>query len=114
MAFGLQLTVVGMLIVYLVLGLIAGIIGLISRVDHRWQREEERARAESLDAEPTIDNLTAVVIASAVAAIIGGRSRIRSVRRLLPADAASSAWSAQGRAVLQGSHVISRRAMGTE
>lgn len=106
---GFMLTVVGMGIVFAVLALIVGIIALMSRLDQRWQAAEKSAREQTIDAEPRIDHLTAVLIAAACATYIGGRVHVRSVRRLLSADAASSPWSAQGRAVLQGSHVVTRR-----
>ncbi len=106
---GFKLTFVGMGIVFAVLVLIAGVIAVMSRLDRRWQEAETSAREQTVDVEPRIDHLTAVLIAAACATYIGGRVRVRSVRRLLPADAASSPWSAQGRAVLQGSHVVTRR-----
>ena len=106
--FGLLLTFVGLVIVFAVLALIAGIVTLIGKLDKRWQEDERRWHEEAVDRTPTIDATTAVLIAAAVATYLGGRARIRTVRRLLPADMPSSPWSAQGRATLQGSHVISR------
>ncbi len=105
----LTLTVVGMGIVFAVLAVIVGLISAISRLDKRWQRREEASDRESLERTPTIDATTAVLIAAAAATYLGGRFRVRSVRRLMRPDAPASPWSAQGRTVLQGSHVISRK-----
>lgn len=109
MARGLNLGLVGFGIVFLVLGAIALIVLLIQRADRGWQQREHVESIRRLEKPPTIDAATAVVIAAAVATFVAGRHRIRSVRRLLPADAPSSPWSVQGRAVLQGSHALTRR-----
>lgn len=109
MSFGLNLTAVGLAIVFAVLTLIALIVVVVGKLDARWRAQEEKKKAEALDREPTIDNTTAVLIAAAVATYVGGRYRVRSVRRLISSDPTSSTWSAQGRAVLQGSHVITRK-----
>jgi Na+-transporting methylmalonyl-CoA/oxaloacetate decarboxylase gamma subunit len=107
--YGVNLTIVGLAIVFGVLGAIAVIVSLIGRLDERWQARERELDQSRLDRPPTIDATTAVLIAAAVATYLQGRHRIRSVRRLLPADASTSPWSSSGRAVLQGSHVIGRR-----
>lgn len=109
LAYGLNLTLVGLAIVFAVLSAIAGVVSLIGRLDDRWQARERQVEESRLDRPPTIDATTAVIIAAAVATYLTGRHRIRSVRRLLPATATTSPWSASGRAVLQGSHVITRR-----
>jgi sodium pump decarboxylase gamma subunit len=109
MTYGANLTLVGLAIVFVVLAFIAGVVSLIGRLDDRWQAREREIDNARLHREPMIDATTAVVIAAAVATYLGGRHRIRSVRRLLPATTSTSAWSASGRAVLQGSHVIIRR-----
>jgi hypothetical protein len=85
------------------------VIALVRRGDEGWKAKEEEAAVERLEKAPTIDVTTAVILAAAVATYVGGRHRIRSVRRLLPHGGASSAWSSQGRAVLQGSHSITRK-----
>ena len=106
---GLALTVVGLAIVFGVLGITATIVRLLGTVDRRWQEAERRREVEALERTPTIDNTTAVLISAAVATYLGGRFQIRSVRRLMRTDLPESPWSAQGRATLRGSHVISRR-----
>jgi Na+-transporting methylmalonyl-CoA/oxaloacetate decarboxylase gamma subunit len=105
---GLALTAVGLAIVFSVLGLIALFVTGLGRLDAGWRARERRAAAAAVHRTPTIDTTTAVLIAAAAATIVQGRHRIRSIRRLPPPEL-SSPWSAQGRAVLQGSHVIQRR-----
>ncbi len=105
----LTLTVVGMGIVFAVLAVIVAVISAIRRLDERWQEREEASDRAALERTPTIDATTAVLIAAAAATYVGGRFRVRSVRRLMRSDALTSPWSAQGRTVLQGSHVISRK-----
>lgn len=107
---GLTLTLIGMGVVFAVLALIAAIVALLRRVDGRWRRAEEGRRDAALGAPPRIDALTAVIIAAAVATYVAGRFRIRAVRRLnVNGPGQGSTWSAHGRAVLLGSHVIVRR-----
>lgn len=112
--FGIQITAVGMGTVFAVLGLIALMVSWIGRLDRRWQRLEEQRGAPQAPPEPRIDELTAVLIAAACATYLGGRFRVRSVRRLPPAEATGGTWSAQGRAVLLGSHVITRRSSAVD
>lgn len=105
----LNLAVVGFAIVFLVLSSTALMVFFIRRLDERWQRAEQVVDQQRTDRAPVIDSTTAVLIAAAVATLLGGRARIRSVRRLVNPNASTSAWSAQGRAVLMGSHAISGR-----
>lgn len=111
--FALNLTVVGLVIVFAVLALIAAIISVIRRVDERWQRKELETEAARTERPPTIDATTLVILTAAAATVIGGRFRFRSVRRVGSAEGADSSWSQQGRAVLMGSHVIDRHAPET-
>lgn len=106
---GLTLTIVGLAIVFGVLGLTATVVRVLGSLDRRWQEAERKREVEALERTPSIDNTTAVLISAAVATYLGGRFRIRSVRRLMRTDLPESPWSAQGRATLRGSHVISRR-----
>ena len=103
-----SLAVAGLLIVFAVLALLALIVAAVRRLDDHWQRAERKAEEEALGRSPTVDLVTQVLIAAAVATHLQGRFRIRRVRRLLPRDAPSSPWSNQGRLVLQGSHVMNR------
>lgn len=100
------ITFLGILIVFTVLGLIAAAVALIGRLDDQWQNREAKEETAALAADPKIDHTSLVLITAAVATVGLGRTRIRSVRRLAPEQ--SAVWSAQGRAVLIGSHQISR------
>lgn len=110
--FGLEITLIGMGVVFVGLLLVVGAITLMRRLDERWQDEESQHDVAALAATPTIDSTTLVLIAAAAATMVAGRHRIRGVRRILPGDASSSAWAITGRAVLQGSHVVTPRARG--
>ncbi len=105
----LPLAAVGLLIVFAVQLIIALAISGIRQLDEKWRHQEKRRNAEALDRDPTIDATTVVMVAAAAATVLRGRHRIRSIKRLMPTDHRRSPWSAQGRAVLQGSHALSRQ-----
>jgi len=111
LTFGLTLTAVGISIVFLVLTTIALIVAALRRLDDRWKNRERREEREAFGKEPTIDATTLVLLAAAAATVIQGRFRIRRVRRLSGGASPASVWSLQGRSVLQGSHVIVRKAI---
>ncbi|MCL4836766.1 MAG: OadG family protein [Thermoanaerobaculia bacterium] len=106
--FGLEITLVGLTVVFVALLVIVGAVALMRRLDERWQKSEEAADEAAFGKSPNIDYTTVVLLSAAVATIFLGRARIRSVRRLLPTDFVASPWSVTGRSVLQGSHVISK------
>jgi len=106
---GLLLAGVGLGIVFCVLATIAAVVALMGRLDAEWQRREAAHDAEALEREPTLDTTTVVLIAAAVATVLGGRAHVRRIRKLLPGDSPQSSWSLQGRMVLQGSHAITRK-----
>jgi Na+-transporting methylmalonyl-CoA/oxaloacetate decarboxylase gamma subunit len=105
----LGLAVIGLLIVFAVLALLSSVVALVRRLDDRWLGHEQASEQAALDRPPTLDTLTLVLIAAAVATHLKGRHRIRRVRRLMAPDAPSSPWSGQGRLVLMGSHVTRGR-----
>ncbi|MBD3257261.1 hypothetical protein GF377_02420 [candidate division GN15 bacterium] len=107
--FTLNFAIVGLLIVFGVLTLISIAVALIRRADDRWQAHEQAQEEAALEKEPTVDNLTIVLISAAAATMVSGRFHIRRVRRLMPASAAKGSWSAHGRAILHGSHVLPKR-----
>jgi Na+-transporting methylmalonyl-CoA/oxaloacetate decarboxylase gamma subunit len=113
LTFSLNFSLIGLLIVFSVLALIALFVFTIRRVDDRWQEREQAQREAALAKEQNIDSITLVLIAAAVATVVQGRFHIRRVRRLLPRDAFSGPWSVHGRAILHGSHVISKRNGGS-
>ena len=105
----LPLVLGGLVIVFAVLALIALVIAGIRQLDERWRYQEKARDAARFDRAPTVDERTLVLIVAAAATVLAGRFRIRRIRRLLPPDAPRSPWSAQGRTLVQGSHVIDRR-----
>jgi Flp pilus assembly pilin Flp len=107
--FSLNLTLVGLLIVFGSLTVIAVVVSLVRRVDDGWKKREAAQEQAAMEKEPSIDNLTLVLISAAVATMISGRFYIKRVRRLLPPGAVTGQWSAQGRAILLGSHVVPKR-----
>jgi Na+-transporting methylmalonyl-CoA/oxaloacetate decarboxylase gamma subunit len=104
-----SLAIVGILIVFGVLALIASVVAVLKRLDDRWQDHEARQLAAAGDKEPTIDDTTLVLIAAAAAVAVGGRFRVRRIRRLLSPRQKRTPWSAQGRLILQGSHAVKRK-----
>lgn len=104
-----SLAIVGILIVFGVLALIAGVVAVLKRLDDRWQEHEKRLEEAAVDRTPTIDNTTVVLIAAAAAVVVGGRFRVRRIRRLLSPRQKRTPWSAQGRLILQGSHAVVRK-----
>ncbi len=102
------LALAGIAIVFLVLLTISLVVALFKRLDDRWQAAEVRSAARATDKEPTIDATTLVLISAACATVVGGRFKVRRIRRLLSPRQKRTPWSAQGRLTLQGSHVIER------
>jgi Na+-transporting methylmalonyl-CoA/oxaloacetate decarboxylase gamma subunit len=107
--FSLQFSAVGILIVFVVLWIITGTVSLIRKLDESWQAREEREAAAAYEKEPTIDSTTLVLITAACATMIQGRFHIRQVRRLMSRTAQPGTWSVAGRAILLGSHVVSKK-----
>jgi len=105
----LGLSVVGILVVFVVLALIAALVALIRKLDDGWQLREQQSAEAALTREPTIDETTVVLIAAACATVITGRHRVRRIRRLLSPRTKRTPWSAQGRLILQGSHAVERK-----
>jgi len=106
-ALGLNLTVVGMTVVFLILSLIALLVQFMKLFDRNWKTREKQQRTESLEKPQTIDDLTLILIAATVATMVHGRHRIRSVKRVI-SSTASSPWSMQGRSTIFGSHTINK------
>lgn len=109
LAVGIRFSLIGMCIVFGVLALISVVVTLIRLTDAKWQMREHAQAQSALEKPATIDDLTLVLISAAVATMICGRHRIRSVRRVLPGARGGSPWSLQGRATLHGSHLIAPR-----
>ena len=105
----LPLAVVGLLIVFGVQAIIALAIYGIRQLDEKWRHQEKRQNADALNRAPTVDATTVVLVSAAAATVLRGRHRIRSIRRLMPADHKRSPWTAQGRSQLLGSHSVERK-----
>ena len=105
----LNLSAVGIIVVFGVLALIAAVVGAIRKLDDGWQEREQATSEAALTREPTIDETTVVLIAAACATLITGRHRVRRIRRLLSPKQKRTPWSAQGRLILQGSHAVGRK-----
>ena len=102
------LSVAGILIVFGVLSLIALVVGLLKRLDGRWQDHEKRVEAGAIRKPATIDDTTLVLITAAAATVVQGRFRVRRIHRLLSPKRQRTPWSSQGRLTLQGSHAVRR------
>lgn len=101
--------VVGVLIVFTALAIISAAIAVIRRLDAGWQTKEKEADEAAFGKDQTIDNTTLVLIIAAVSTMIQGRFHIQRVRRLMPSDSPGGGWSAHGRAILHGSHVVQKK-----
>jgi len=106
---GLEFTAVGLSIVFVVLLMIACFVALIRKVDTFMLERGKRCTAKKDKDLPNLDETTMVLIASAIATLLKGRTRIRSIRRVRNNGPARSPWSLQGRASLHGIHVISKK-----
>jgi sodium pump decarboxylase gamma subunit len=107
--FGIKFSIIGMGIVFVVLITVALIVAAIRRLDRGWKTREQKHEETALAVAPSIDDTTLVLISAAVATLLTGRHRIRSVRRVQPGAHGSSPWSVQGRIFLHGSHSISKQ-----
>ncbi len=94
----------GISIVFGVLAVIALAVALLKKLDARWQAAEERYKIAAAHRPQDIDETTLVLLASACAVAVGGRFRVRRIRRLLSPRTRRTPWSAQGRLILLGSH----------
>ncbi len=107
--FSLRFTFIGILIVFSALTLIAASIHYISRLEKYTAGRSKTSTDQPPAQKSTIDNITLVLISAAVATMILGRFHIRRIRRLLPGSKVRSPWSAQGLAILHGSHVLRKQ-----
>ena len=110
---GLTIAAVGLVSVFVVLTAITLIVGRMRWLDGVLEaRAAQRALVSSPEPpKQNIDDITLVLISAAVATVLQGRYHIRAIRRL-PRQPGKGSWSQQGRAELQGSHVIARKPRG--
>jgi Na+-transporting methylmalonyl-CoA/oxaloacetate decarboxylase gamma subunit len=104
----IDLTIIGLVIVFGVLTIISFAIFMVRKIDDKWQAHEEKNRHLALGKTQNIDDTTLILISAAVATYVGGRFIIHKVR-VLPRNVRRTPWSSQGRAVLLGSHTVIRK-----
>ena len=109
LSFGLNLALIGIVVVFAVLAIIAFVIALVRRLDDKWEEREKSHEAAAMAKDQNIDSTTLIILAAACATMIQGRFYIKKVRRLLPRTAIKGPWSVQGRAVLLGSHAVQKK-----
>ena len=98
----IDIAFVAVIAAFLALGAIALLVTLIGYLDHRSQANAPAPHTAPTPS-PTIDDLTVVLVASAVATILEGRGRIRRIRRT---NHATGEWAMAGRVTVQGSHIV--------
>ncbi|MGB3975543.1 MAG: OadG family protein [bacterium] len=108
MLLGINLTIIGTIIVFIVLAFIAVVINIISYFDRDWQNREKKQLTEALTKPSSIDDISLALITAAVATVLQGQYRIKRITRLRPSSQ-TSVWSIQGRSVLLGSHIITKK-----
>lgn len=101
----LQLTFVGLTVVFTALLGVIGVIVVMNRLDTQSDERESAQKKAQIDKDPTIDDLTLTLIATAVATVLVGRHQIRSVRRVRHARK-TGMWAEAGRAQLHASHSV--------
>ncbi|MBN1550199.1 OadG family protein [bacterium] len=109
---GMQLTIAGMSIVFIVLAGIALLITLFRSLDRKWEKREADQKQAMSEKPVSIDNITLVLISAAVATYLTGRFRIRSIHRVESGGIGGSPWTSRGRVQLLGSHLLPKKPMG--
>lgn len=112
--FGLQLTIIGMGVVYFALTLIIYTLKLFDRLNpwlvklggsgHGHGHEEESAAPAETPGALSPEVMAA--ISAAIVVAVGKRARITRIR--YRSATPGSAWSVQGRASIMGSHSVKR------
>lgn len=97
MSVGMVILIVGMSVIFVMLGFIAGLL---------WRRRSTGTRAVR-EAGDDIDEETIAVLAAAAAVMLKRSVSIRRVRFLKPS--VEPAWAVTGRLNIMASHAISRR-----
>jgi len=111
MAFGIQISIIGLVVVFSALSLISILIGtVLGRVDQWWEQLLQWRTRPAVEAETPAEipagelspELLAA-ISAAIAVTIDKKVRIKAIRyRRTPAAAS---WSVQGRATIMASHL---------
>ncbi|MCD6160803.1 MAG: OadG family protein [candidate division Zixibacteria bacterium] len=110
LGFTIKFSIVGILIVFSALTFISIIVSLLKRTDDRWQAHElSQQEATASEGEANIDILTLVIISAAAATVLQGRYYVRKIRRIRRLGAKPGSWTVQGRSILLGSHLVSKK-----
>ena len=102
----LEITFVGLIIVFAVLGIIAMMISLIRTIDEKWLEKEKIEKIEATEKEATIDALTLVLISSAVTAVLGMKRH--NIKKIKLIKNSRTSWSLTGRQTIMGSHKLNK------
>jgi sodium pump decarboxylase gamma subunit len=110
--FGIEITVVGLTVVFIALALLAWILSYFDRIDN-WvtnhRSKSQDAMVESAAEKPVDEGISPEIIAAisaAVAVAIGSKVKIKHVR--YRRQTANPTWQTQGRATIMASHTINR------
>lgn len=103
---GIALAIMGVLVVFTALVLLAAFIEFLPRILATVSQKEPAEPAPRLADEDELDTETLVVIAAAVAAVLGQPHRIIRVRGLTSED---RGWSLEGRMQHHHSHRVEHR-----
>ncbi len=109
---GLQLSVIGILVVFVALTLVAVVVSNLKYADrflssrlaspHQPAARPAPAAGDAPASSDAIPPEVIVVITAAVVEALGEKARVRSVRR----RQSGSTWQMQGRATIMGSHQV--------
>lgn len=109
MLYALNLSAVGLGIVFAVLAMIATIVTYLKRMDSSWHDKEYQEDAAMLEKTQNIDDVTLVLISAAVATVVRQKFRLKNIRVIRKDDRKGGAWQSQGRGQLHASHSIEKK-----
>ena len=111
--FGLQITAIGLTVVFIALALLAWILGFFDKIDAWFSERQAKSAGKSVEAimdTPADEGISPEIIAvisAAVTVATGGRAKIKLVR--YRRQAADPTWQMQGRATIMASHAITKQ-----
>jgi len=109
---GVQITVIGLTVVFVALALLAWILSYFDNIDAWVSKRRTKSQIQSTKAvaENTVDEGISpeiiAAISAAVAVATGGKAKIKHVR--YRRQMADPNWQTQGRATIMASHTITR------
>ena len=110
--FGVEITVVGLTVVFIALALLAWMLSYFDRIDAWVTKRKTKSQdqtAETATEKSVDEGISPEIIAAisaAVAVAIGRKVKIKHVR--YRRQAANPTWQTQGRATIMASHTINR------